>query len=154
MTISPSDRADILDLISEYAYRYDEDRIRDFIELFLDDAELAFYVAGSDEPTLTTTSNAERLSVMQEVRSGPLNQPGQPRHVQTNTVLKRISATTISGRTMLTCTQQPYDGSECRLLFSGIYEDVFERADGRWRFAVRRGKLDLHTLELGEQADT
>jgi hypothetical protein len=47
---------------------------------------------------------------------------------------------------MLVCTQQPYDGSECRVLFSGIYEDKFEQIDGRWRFAVRRGVLDLPSL--------
>ena len=46
------------------------------------------------------------------------------------------------------CTQQPHDGSACRLLFSGIYEDEFERSDGRWRFAVRRGKLDLPSLDV------
>ena len=140
--ISAEDRSDILELISLYAYTFDEDRISDYVALFLDDAELSFYNAGSDSPTVTTSSNDERLRVIQDIRSGPINQPGQPRHTQTNTVLTSISLRRVAGRTMLTCTQQPYDGSPCRLLFTGVYEDVFQKTDQGWRFAVRKGFLD------------
>ena len=140
--ISTEDRSEILELISLYAYTFDEDRIPDYVALFLEDAELSFYNARSDAPTVTTSSNGERLRVIQEIRSGPINQPGQPRHTQTNTVLTRISEDRVAGRTMLTCTQQPYDGSACRVLFTGVYEDVFQRTDQGWRFAVRKGFLD------------
>jgi len=143
VSIAYEDRTEILDLISEYAFTFDEDRIDEHVTLFLDDAELSFYVAGWDQPTVTTSSNEERLEVVQGIRSSELNQPGQPRHFQTNTILKGLSDTRISGRTMVVCTQQPYNGSDCKLLFSGVYEDEFQKADGRWFFAIRKGILDL-----------
>ncbi len=146
MSISPEDHAEIVDLISEYAYTFDEDRIEDFVDLFVEDAETYIYLAGSDTPITKTSSNAERLTVIQEVRSGPTNRSGMPRHFQTNTILKRISANRVSGRTMVHCTQQPYDDTEARILFSGVYEDEFVLSDGRWRFALRRGLLDASSL--------
>ena len=144
--ISADDRAAILDLISEYAYTFDEDRIQEMVDLFVDDGEWSIYLSGSDTPALKTSSNAERRVVLQEVRSGPSNQAGMPRHFQTNTVLKRLSADRISGRTMVAGTQQPYDGSQASVLFSGVYEDEFVFADAGWQFAVRRGLLDVSSL--------
>ena len=145
-SIPYEDRQEILDLISEYAYAFDEDRIEEFVQLFAEDAKTYIYFAGSDTPLTETSSNAERRIAIQEVRSGPINQPGMPRHFQTNTLLKRISPDRISGRTMVVCTQQPYDGSEARILFSGVYEDEFVYSDGRWRFASRRGLLDATSV--------
>lgn len=145
VSIAYEDRAEIHDLISEYAYTFDEDRIDEHVTLFLDDAELSFYVADRDQPTVTTSSNEERLEVVQGIRSSELNQPGKPRHFQTNTILRKLSNSRILGRTMVVCTQQPYDGSDCRLLFSGVYEDEFQKANGRWFFAIRKGMLDLRT---------
>jgi hypothetical protein len=101
---------------------------------------------GSDAPTIKTSTNAERRTVFQEVRSGPINQAGMPRHFQTSTILKRLSADRIGGRTMVIATQQPYDGSQGRIVFSGIYEDEFVYSDTRWRFALRRGLFDVSSL--------
>ena len=145
-SISYEDRQEILDLISEYSYSFDEDRIEDFVQLFTEDGRNYIYLAGSDTPLTETSSNAERRVVIQEARSNPLNQPGIPRHFQTNTLLKRLSADRISGRTMVVCTQQPYDGSAARVLFSGVYEDEFILSEGRWRFAIRRGLLDATSM--------
>jgi hypothetical protein len=141
--VSAEDRADILDLISEYAFSFDEDRIADYVELFMDDAELSFFTATSDGPFQSAFNNDERLVLMQETRSGPINEAGQPRHVQTNTVLKHISPDRVSGRTLLVCTQQPYDGSDSKTLFTGVYEDEFQRTPTGWKFAIRRGHLDI-----------
>jgi hypothetical protein len=141
-TVSPEDRAQISELISEYSYAFDEDRLSDYVGLFLEGAELSFYIAGSASPLVSTSTNDERLIVMQGIRSGELNRPGQPRHIQTNTVLQAVSPDRVTGRTMVICTQQPYDGSPCRVLFSGIYEDIFQRTDQGWRFAARKGRLD------------
>ena len=146
MSISADDRAAILDLISEYAYTFDEDRIEELVSLFIDDGEWSIYLSGSDAPTIKTSTNAERRTVLQEVRSGPINQAGMPRHFQTNTILKRLSADRIGGRTMVIATQQPYDGSQGRIVFSGVYEDEFVMSDTRWRFALRRGLLDVSSL--------
>ena len=136
------DRADIFELISEYAFAFDEDRISDFVELFLEDAELSFYSSGSDEPFSSAYSNAERLVEVQGICSGPLNEAGQPRHIQTNTILKHISRNRVSGRTLVICTQQPIDGSESKTLFTGVYEDEYQRTPNGWKFAIRKGKLD------------
>jgi hypothetical protein len=141
--VSAEDRADILELVSEYAFSFDEDRISDFAELFLDDAELSFFTTTSDGPFQSAFSNDERLVSMQETRSGPINQAGQPRHIQTNTVLKHMSLDRVSGRTLLVCTQQPYDGSDSKILFTGVYEDEFQRTPTGWKFAIRRGRLDI-----------
>jgi len=146
MSISADERSAILDLISEYAYTFDEDRIEGTVNLFIDDGEWSIYLSGSDSATLKASTNAERRTVFQEVRSGPINEAGMPRHFQTNTVLKRLSADRISGRTMLAATQQPYDGSQANILFSGVYEDEFVLSDAGWRFAVRRGRLDISSL--------
>jgi len=146
MSISSADRAAILELISEYAYTFDEDRIGELVELFIDDAEWSIYLLGSDTPAIEASSNAERRVVLQEVRSGPINQAGMPRHFQTNTILNRLSADRISGRTMVVATQQPYDGTVGRIMFSGVYEDEFAFSDAQWRFAVRRGLLDVSSL--------
>ena len=146
MSISADDRSAILDLISEYAYTFDEDRIEETVNLFADDGEWSIFLSGSDTAMLTTSTNAERRTVFQEVRSGPINEAGMPRHFQTNTVLKRLSANRISGRTMVASTQQPYDGSQASIVFSGVYEDEFVFLDAGWRFAVRRGLLDVSSL--------
>ena len=146
MSISADDRFAILELISEYAYTFDEDRIEELVNLFVDDGEWSIYLSGSDTPTMKTSTNTERRTVMQDVRSGPMNEAGMPRHSQTNTVLKRLSADRISGRTMVVATQQPYDGTQCSTLFSGVYEDEFAFSEAGWRFAVRRGLLDVSSL--------
>ncbi len=145
--ITYEDRQEILDLISAYSYTYDEDRIEEFVDLFADDADTYIYLSGSDSPISETSSNAERRIAIQAFRSGPINQPGLPRHFQTNTELKRLSANRISGRTMVLGTQQPYDGTEARILFSGVYEDEFVLSGGRWLFALRRGRLDASSLQ-------
>ncbi len=145
-SISYKERQAILDLISEYSYTYDEDRIDDFVELFTDDAKTYIYLAGSDTPLTETSSNAERRLVIQEFRSGPINEAGMPRHFQTNTVLTRVSSNRISGRTMVMGTQQPYDGTLARILFTAVYEDEFVFSKGEWRFALRRGLLDAPSL--------
>ena len=142
-SVSLEDRIEILDLVSEYAFAFDEDRIPDFVKLFLDDAELSFYTATSKEPISAAYSNTERLVELQETRSGPFNEAGQPRHIQTNTILKYISADRVSGRKLVVCTQQPYDGSESKTLFTGVYEDEFQRSPNGWKFAIRRGCLDI-----------
>jgi hypothetical protein len=144
--VSYEDRQAILDLISEYSYTYDEDRLDEFVKLFTDDAKTYIYLAGAETPIVETSSNAERQRVLQEVRSGPINQAGMPRHFQTNTTLTRVSANRISGRTMVMGTQQPYDGTEARILFTGVYEDEFLLSNGAWRFATRRGLLDVTSL--------
>lgn len=144
--ISYEERQAILDLISEYSYTYDENRIDDFVELFADDAKTYIYLAGSDAPLTETSSNAERRVAIQELRDGPINEAGMPRHFQTNTVLTRVSGNRISGRTMVMGTQQPYDGSSARILFTAVYEDEFVVSEGEWRFAVRRGLLDAPSL--------
>lgn len=141
------DRAEITELIAEYAYRYDENRITDFVELFLADAELSFYVASGDEPFLTTSSNAERMVTLREIKSSPNRQAGQARHIQTNTVLEHLSNGRISGRTFLVCTLQPVDGSPNKILFTGVYRDEFQRTDAGWRFAIRKAYLDIPDLE-------
>lgn len=141
--VSLEDRSEILELISEYAFAFDEDRIPEFVKLFLDDAQLSFYTATSEEPFSAVYSNTERLVELQAIRSGPLNEAGQPRHIQTNTILKYISADRVCGRTLVVCTQQPYDGSESKTLFTGVYEDEFQRTPNGWKFAIRRGCLDI-----------
>jgi hypothetical protein len=148
-SISANDRAEILDLISEYAYTFDEDRIGELVDLFVDGGEWSIYLSGLETPLLTTSSNAERRTVLQEVRSGPINQAGMPRHFQTSTILRRVSPDRIFGRTMVVATQQPYDGTECRIVFSGVYEDQFVYSERRWRFFARRGLLDATSLPSG-----
>lgn len=144
--ISFKERQAILDLISEYSYTYDEGRIDDFVELFTDDAKTYIYLAGSDSPLTETSSNTERRLEIQELRSGPINEAGMPRHFQTNTVLTRISADRIFGRTMVMGTQQPYDGTMARILFTAVYEDEFVFSNEEWRFSVRKGFLDAPSL--------
>lgn len=146
MFVSADDRSATLDIISEYAYMFDEDRIEETVNLFVDNGEWSIYLAGSDTATLKASTNAERRTVFQEVRSGPINEAGMPRHFQTNTVLRRLSADRVSGRMMVAATQQPYDGSQASVLFSPVYEDEFVLSDAWWRFAVRRGRLDVSSL--------
>jgi hypothetical protein len=146
MSISSDDRAAILDLISMYAYTFDEDRIDEMVELFVDDAEWSICLAGSDTPALIASSNQERRQLFQEIRSGPNNEAGMPRHFQTNTILNRLSTDRIAARSMVVITQQPYDGTDGRVEFSGVYEDEFVRTDSIWRFAKRLGRLDVSSL--------
>ena len=146
MSVSYDARTAVLDVISEYAYTFDEDRIDDLVELFAEDAEWSIYLAGSTAPLLIATSNQERRSLLQEVRSGPINQEGMPRHFQTNTVLRPLSSDRVAARTMVAATQQPYDGSPTRVLFTGVYEDEFVMSASGWRFALRQGRLDAKAL--------
>jgi hypothetical protein len=145
--VSTEDRTEILDLISEYAFSFDEDRIDEFVELFLDDAELSFYTVANDEPLYAAYNKAAILVLSHQNRSGPGNALGQPRHIQTSTLLKYISSDRISGRTLVVCTQQPYDGTDSKTLFTGVYEDEFQRTPQGWKFAIRRGRLDIQSYD-------
>ena len=141
-SISSKERFEILELIANYSYLYDEDRIPEFVELFMLNAESSIYIGGSKQPVVFAQSNAERLVSSQEMRSGPTNQAGKPRHMQTNTILNRLSDDLIAGKTMVVCTQQPHDGSAATIMFSGIYEDEFVRTSSGWKFLKRKGLLD------------
>ena len=75
-TISSEDRYEILELISRYAYTFDEDRIAEHVDLFLDGAEFSLYKKGSTTQIGISTSNTERIVAIQEVRSSPINKAG------------------------------------------------------------------------------
>ena len=130
-------RAEIERLLFVYAERIDAGDFAGVGALFAD-GEIR---AGADGPSFRG-ADAVRQLYAATVR---LHADGTPRtkHVTTNVLIEvDEGAGTATARAYFTVLQQ-LDDFPLQTIVAGRYHDDFHRADGRWRFAVRRMHVDL-----------
>lgn len=131
-----TDEQAIRNLLFEYAARIDAGDLGGMAALFAH----ATYASG-DGPALRGAEPVERLNRELVI----LYEDGTPRtrHLTTNV---RIEVDAEAGRaeahSLFTVLQQP-PGRPIEPIVAGRYADVFERVEGRWRFAARRIHVDM-----------
>ena len=126
--MNSDDRFEILDLISNYSYAFDEIDIEKFVSLFI------------DEPYLgdRTTNKEDMRQLVKSLHKKNIDFGSQCRHLQTNTVLTEQSEGFVSGKTMYTVLLQYRGDPNPRLNSCGIYEDEFVKTPDGWKFKTRK----------------
>ena len=133
--VMSTDRQEILDLISRYSYVWDAKDADAWAALFKDDANWVSYRAGVLGTQLR--SKAEILKWARERHQSQREQGIQTRHVQTNTLLERVSDGSVKAETMVTILGQQKDKPAAKITLTGTYRDRFEKTSSGWKF-VRR----------------
>jgi 3-phenylpropionate/cinnamic acid dioxygenase small subunit len=144
-----ADRAAIQDLIAAFGLYFDAGAFDELAELLTEDARYEIVPAPEPLPSLVTT----REKIVREMAAlwhhNRENLGAHQRHVTTNTVVLRSTATTAEARSLLTATLAHEDDRHV-LRRTGGYTDVLRKADGRWRIAHRR----VHLAEVPGPAPT
>jgi hypothetical protein len=130
------DRIAILDLIAAYAYMWDGKDSQRWSDLFMDDATWEIYNGDESAPRARVVSRVALRNLAAEHFAGRLVSV-QTRHHCNNTVLERIGADSVRGRTMFLVTHHRADEEGPRMFLSGAYEDTFIKTPEGWRFAQR-----------------
>jgi len=145
--LSVEDQRQILDLISAYAYAYDGKDIEGYLALVTKDCILEIFPNGATKPTVRAT-NREELRALTTQRLAMLQQKGiQSRHYQTNTLLTLRADGLVEGKTLLNLMWQ-VQGEKPYTVMTGIYRDLFVKADGSWKIAKRTLLMDQ--CEIGK----
>jgi len=136
--LSPSDRARILDLITDYSKAWDAADADAFAGLFTEDAVCVFYRDGADSPS-ATLEGAQDLRHAIESRAGRFRDMGLVTdHRMANTQLEVVDATTVRAHSHGTVFwQMPARDPQRRPVQTGTYESVIVRRDEGWRFRKR-----------------
>lgn len=150
-SLSRSDCQEILDLISLYGHTYDANDIERLCSLFKEDASLRLYCTIG--ATIMHESKSKMLirEFVSERRSSLAKQGIQPRHYQTNTILKIIREGKVKGVTMMMVLWQYPNEPEPTIVHSGFYRDQFEKTKGCWKFARREIHIDQSTIHPAEE---
>ena len=130
--MNAEDRFEILDLISNYSYAFDEIDIEKFLSLFIDEPYLGDRV----------TDKQEMRQLIKSLHKNNIEFGSQCRHLQTNTVLEELSDGLVSGKTMYTVLLQYRGDPNPRLVSCGIYEDEFVKTPNGWKFRSRKITAD------------
>ena len=130
------DRIEILELIADYAYRWDSKDADGVSCLYTEDAIHESYVDGETAPRFRAQSRLELRSVAVESFAGRLVGV-QTRHHQSNTIFTEVRADSARTKTMFLTTHQRAEEPAPRLIFSGVFEDMFVKTADGWRFARR-----------------
>jgi len=124
------DRVEILNLIYQYSYTYDNNEMEKFISLFTND--------GVWEAPIGKAKTSEEIYSLLATRREAIAVSGiQNRHFQTNTVLIEISPDRVEGKTMVLVTWQFPEQKYAQVHLTGIYQDEFTKTDDGWKFTKR-----------------
>jgi hypothetical protein len=134
-SLTVEDRLALLDLIAEYAYRWDSRDADGWSDLFIEDAIWEMHDFGSvrTEEVFHTRSALRAVAAS----AGSERAATQPRHHQGSTLITDIGQDTAHARTLFLVTTQRADEAVPRIFLSGVYEDDFVRTAAGWRFAKR-----------------
>lgn len=140
-----ADIAALRRVVDEYALAVDGRDAEAFADLFVDDATLAIYEYGADEPALTYDGRERLLGVTNLLRTFSTTM-----HVMANHVCD-VDGDDATGRVYALCHHLTEgDGGAQDTLMLLHYRDRYRRIDGRWRI-VRRDVLrqwtELHDAE-------
>ena len=144
------DRSEIMDLIHRYSHTVDSRDVEGFVSLFIEKCRWAAML--SENPLVLNSRKKLREYLIERLKYfGDLNI--QTRHIQTNTLLTRISDDRVSGITYLTLICQVEGEDAPRLVTTGLYKDVFIKTRSGWKFAIRDAYLDQQKLPAIESKD-
>lgn len=138
--VAPAERQEILDLISRYSYAWDRKDADGWVALFTDNATLVVYRGGTLRSELR--SNGARLAAARAALGSQREQGVQMRHLQTNTVLERLSDGAVQGETMITVLRQEPGAPTPKPHMTGTYHDRFEKTRSGWKFTRRELRAD------------
>jgi uncharacterized protein (TIGR02246 family) len=142
---SLEDRRKIEDVLANYSYTFDAKDLDGFLALFTRDCLWEVHASGSEKPMARAT-NRDELRALTTQRLATLHKKGvQTRHYQTNTVLVVRTDGLIEGTTMLNLVWQ-VPGEKPFTATTGIYRDVFVKAEGGWRISKRALYMDQAEL--------
>jgi hypothetical protein len=130
-------REAIMSLMNEYCYRIDAGDIEGFARLF---EHGSFHVLG--DPSGPDVGKDAVIETLQNV----ILYDGKPRtqHVMSNIQIDiNISGIEATARCYITVFQALPPDFPMQPIFGGYYQDRFERAESRWRFASREISPDL-----------
>jgi ketosteroid isomerase-like protein len=127
MTLDPADRVAVLDLYARYAHAIDSGDSSSCAECFTQDGVLR---VDAGEP-VTGRENLERFAAKWRA-----NFHGVPRHISWHVLLEPESDGQVNGTASAALLGTTEAGTS--IVFSGRYEDRFERsAGGKWLIAER-----------------
>ena len=142
--MNAEDRLEILDLISNYSYAFDENDIEKYLSLFISEpyiGEVGEQLNGKPSEYRKTDKKTIR-QVFEFLHKKNIDFGSQSRHLQTNTVLKEQSEGLVSGKTIYTVLIQYRGDPNPRLVSCGVYEDEFIKTSDGWKFRSRKIKAD------------
>jgi 3-phenylpropionate/cinnamic acid dioxygenase small subunit len=148
--VSDPDRSQIMDLIQRYSHTVDSRDVDGFVSLFIEDCRWAAML--SKNPFVLDSRIKLRQYLVERLKYFA-DRNIQTRHLQTNTLLTRISDDRVSGITYLTLICQVKGEQTPRLVTTGLYKDEFVKTEVGWKFAVREGYLDQEGLPAIEPKD-
>jgi hypothetical protein len=129
------DRVEILNLIYQYSYTYDNNEMEEFISLFTND--------GVWEAPIGKAKTSKEIYSLLATRREAIAAIGiQNRLFQTNTILTEISPNRVEGKTMVLVTWQFPDEKYAQVHLTGFYKDEFTRTEEGWKFAKRILQVD------------
>jgi hypothetical protein len=153
------ERADILDLISNYSWAFDEQRNADLAALFTSDID--FTVCSGSPPGIiyrvTTASDLlntfnQQISELQTLRA-------QTRHFSTNTIfitkpyVNGAGKRSVQTKTMVMVVIKPFDQDTPVIDYSATATaEVVQTADvdkgeaSAWKFSIRKMSMDMPAL--------
>jgi len=142
--MNAEDRFEILDLISNYSYAFDGNDVERHLSLFIDEpyiGEVGEQFKGTPSEYRKTDKNEIR-QVFEFLHKKSNETGSQCRHLQTNTVLEKVSDRLVSGKSIYTVLIQYRGDPNPRLFSCGIYEDEFVNTADGWKFRSRKIKAD------------
>ena len=151
--IIDKDRQEIMDLLFNYSYFYDEGDIDLFTDLFVNDAVLNIYLHGQQQPIAQIISKKDIHEFVVGRRTMIAEKVIQTRHFLSNTILKQISKDQINGTSMLYFVRTEIGDNVPMMAGTGIYKDEFKLTDQGWRFGSRNLYFDSDSiafLSIGE----
>lgn len=133
--IAAEDALEIFDLIADYAFHYDGERLAEFAALFCEDGRLETALGGgTGHAEIEAWARARWSQMHAEARA--------PRHFQTNTRLAFAGPDELTGRTQLLLVWVDTASGAPEIKYVADYFDVFRRTDAGWRIAHRSIGID------------
>ena len=138
---SLKDRLAILDVVSQYSYRWDSKDAAGFSKLFTVDAIMESWQLGAKEPRSKLEGRQAILEYAIQSHTGRLADR-QTRHHQTAVIFLELTATTARTENMVMVTHQTIDDRVAFISASGIYRNTWRKTDQGWKIASRALHVD------------
>ena len=141
--LSVADRSAILELVTEYSFRWDAAEADEFSQLFTEDTECNFYLNGESDPS-TELRGRDSMREAANVRAGYFKKIGLiTKHLMPNTVITEIDARTASLRTHALITWQMLAKQPLpQPVQAGYYDSLVVLTLDGWKFKRRDIRLN------------
>jgi hypothetical protein len=134
-------RMRIAELVDRYGVYIDAGEFDDLERLFSEDA--VFDITPDPGIVPVPIHGSRRIRDALEQRYAVVSREAQRRHLMTNLVIDELTDSTARSRVFLTVLSVPKVGGGVEVRGTGVYNDRFERRDGRWVFAERKLTVDV-----------